>query len=358
MATIRLEDNVLNRTLGPAERKFKLWSSVGLMLSYYCPSRCACCYVFAGPDSLSAETEMSVALALDCWRAIRRLAGERGKVHITGGEPFSDYDRLRELLKQAHREGLEGLEKIETNAYWCTDEILVRERLAELKRWGLSKLQISTDVYHQEYVPIERVRLGCEVAEEVLGSDGVQVRWRDFLAASVQVAGQAPYAREELFRAALSRRRERLVGRAARELVGLFPSRNYTAFAETNCHSVILGSRHVHVDGAGNVFCGTCVGIIIDKVLPGQERSLDGIWRKFDYRTHPIFSRLAKEGPVGLLGLAEPLGYRHPDGYASKCHMCYEIRRFLYESGQYLEFLGPGVCYGRSGKVSHKDKTS
>ena len=111
---------------------------------------------------------MTIDLALECWRGIRRLAGGRGRVHITGGEPFGDYDRLTGLLRAAQAEGLSGLEKVETNAYWCTDEKLTRDRLEELKSLGMSKLQISTDIYHQQFVPIDRVRLAARVARQIL----------------------------------------------------------------------------------------------------------------------------------------------------------------------------------------------
>jgi hypothetical protein len=349
MAEVHLEDNVYNRQLAPDETKFKIWSSAGLMLTYWCSSRCACCYVFSSPKSGSQATNMSVDLALECWRGIRRLAGARSKVHITGGEPWGDFSRLERLLQAACEEGLEGLEKIETNAYWCTNEHLVRERLTRLRDLGLTKLQISTDVYHQEFVPLERVQLAVKVAQEILGPQGVQIRWRDFLADPVLVGPMNAPQRADSFRQAFSRRAERLLGRAAQELVSLFPLRDYVDFAEVNCKRNLLGAQHVHIDGAGNVFSGTCIGIITGKVVNGAPRPLDEIWRKFDYREHPIISVLVEQGPYGLLKLAQKFGYHRTEGYGSKCHLCYEVRKFLYERGEFLGYLGPGVCYGLPG---------
>jgi len=341
---VRLEDNVYNRTLKQDKAKFKIWTSAGLMLSYRCPSRCACCYVFSGPTAGSDKTEMSVELALECWRAVRRLAPEKGKVHLTGGEPFGDFGRLKNILQAACEEHLGGLEKIETNAYWCTNEETVRRRLEELKALGLKKLQISTDVYHQEYVPLERVQMVAKVAGEVLGADGVQIRWRDFLREPVLVEAMSPDQRADAFRAAFAKRPERLLGRAAEELASLFPSRDYDCFAEYNCTRSFLGARHVHVDGAGNVFSGTCVGIIVGNVVTGPK--LDELWPKFDYREHPIISILAQKGPYGLAELAQKAGYQVLTGYADKCHLCYEVRKFLHQRGKYRAFLGPAVCYG------------
>lgn len=339
-----LEDNVFNRTRLQNEPKFKLWTSAGLMLTYRCPSRCACCYVFSGPEAGSKATEMTVEMALDVWQAVRRLAPQQGRVHITGGEPFDDYPRLLKILQQACDQRLEGLEKIETNAYWCTDPEIVRQRLSQLRDLGLTKLQVSTDIYHQEFVPIERVELAVSVAREVLGEKGVQVRWRDFLAQPVLTENMTPQRRRQAWSRALARKKERLLGRGAQELANLFTPKTYDSFAGHDCWSSLLGSRHVHVDGAGNVFSGTCVGIIVDRVSP--DRPLDAIWRQFDYREHPVISVLAQHGPMGLLGIAEGMGYRPLAAYGSKCHLCYDVRRFLLPRTQYCRFLGPDTCYG------------
>ena len=343
---LRLEDNVFNRGRRPDEFKFKLWKSAGLMLSYGCPAQCACCYVYSGPQAGSAATEMSVSLALGCWQAVRRLAGQGGLVHITGGEPFDNFERLEVILRTAQAEGLGGLEKIETNAHWCTSDKLVRERLERLLELGLTKLQISTDVYHQEYVSMERVRRGVQIGREVLGKDRVQIRWRDFYKAPVLVGPMNRIDRNSAYLQAMGMRRERLLGRAAEKLANLLPAKVYSEFSGDNCKKNLLGAQHVHIDGSGNVFSGTCIGIITGRVTADQEGGLDKLWRGFDYRDHPIMSVLVEQGPVGLIETALEAGYQPKQGYGGKCHLCYEIRRFLFMKNRYSGFIGPSVCYG------------
>ena len=355
---VRLEDNVLNQRLAPEQPKFKIWSSAGLMLTYWCPSRCACCYVFADPQADNPQTQMSVEMALGAWRAIRQMAGPRGKVHITGGEPFGDYDRLKQILQGACEEKLEGLEKIETNAFWCTSEQIIRERLKELKSLGLKKLQISTDVYHQEYISLDLVQRAVEVGRQILGPNQVQVRWRDFLAQPVLVAGLSRTERDSAFADALNKRKERLLGRAAEELVNLLPQKDYNDFAGDNCARNLLAAQHVHIDGAGNVFSGTCLGIVTGRISTGGNETLERLWRQLNYHEHPIFSILLEQGPVGLLKEAKKYGYQHLPSYASKCHICYDVRRFLHEMGLYPVHLGPDLCYGIHENTldKHEDK--
>jgi hypothetical protein len=348
MTAIRLEDNIVNRQLRPDEPKFKIWHSAGLMLTYWCPSRCACCYVFSGPDAGSEQSEMSVEFALDCWRALTRLAGPRAKIHLTGGEPFRDFDRLEKILQRGCEENPGSLEKIETNASWCTGEKLGREYLHRLKTAGLTKLQISTDIYHQEFVPIERVRLCARLAGEILGPDHVQIRWQDFFADPVLVQQMNEAQKRTAFQNTLQKRGERLLGRAAQELAALFPLRPYRDFAELNCARNMIASQHVHIDGTGNVFSGTCIGMITGNLFIPKRLSLDELWRQFDYRRHRVMSVLAAAGPCGLLAEAIEKGYRPLAGYASKCHLCYEVRAYLYQIGTYPAELGPGICYGKT----------
>jgi len=343
---MRLEDNVYNRTLRADQPKFKLWRSVGLMLTYGCPSRCACCYVFAGPKAATPETEMSVARALACWEGVRRLARERGKVHLTGGEPFLNYPRLREILRQAQEQGLQGLEKVETNAFWCTREELVRERLEELREFGLTKLQISTDVYHQEYIPRERVILAVRVAREVLGPEGVQVRWWDSLDEPGEGRAVVSERQAERFRRALAQRGERLLGRAAVELASLIPSKDYADLSDCSCKAELLGAAHVHVDGAGHVFPGTCVGIVLGRLERDKPEELGELWCRFDWRRHPVIRTLVEQGPVGLAEQLKPAGFVPRKAYAGKCQLCFEVRRFCRSRGRWTDWLGPANCYG------------
>ena len=211
---------------------------------------------------------------------------------------------------------------------------------------GLTMIQFRTEVYHQQFAPLERVRRGVRIAREVLGEASVRVRWEDDLEITEDISKLDDDKRMEFFKNALAKRPERLVGRATDKLAKLFPLRSYKDFSEQNCRNALLGARHVHIDGAGHVFAGTCVGIIIGRLGSSRSESLAEMWRNFDYREHPIVSVLVESGPVGLLKLAIEQGYKVRSGYADKCHLCYDLRRYLARKPVYKESLGPAVCYG------------
>ncbi len=336
-------ENAYNKTITRSDPKFKLWRSVGIMLTYRCPAACGCCYVFSAPD-IETAGEISFELAYGTWQATMELAGEGGSVHLTGGEPFLHYELLKKLLGQAQKDGLSGLEKIETNGAWCVDDELTHKRFSELGELGISKLQISTDIYHQQYVPTENLQRAIRIATEVYGEEKVQVRWRNFAEEPVHSELMNKEELREAFKAALSEIPERMVGRAAEVLAPLVEKKDYDSLAGKNCFQSHLGAKGVHIDGWGNVFSSTCIGIITGKVSEGY--SLKDLWLAYDFNKHAIWSVLTSGGPWQLAEEAKKLGFVPEDGYASKCHLCYCVRKWLFMNGHYPDELGPAICYG------------
>jgi len=334
----------------------KHWSFAGLLLTYWCNARCADCYVCGAPE---AAGDMRVDDALAFWEQLQSASPHGCRIHIGGGEPFGRWETLIELTRRAAGAGLGPLEAVETNAFWATDERLVRQRLAALDAAGMGRLTISADPYHQQYVPIARPRLAAKVAAEALGPGRVRVRWRDWLAEGFDTDGLDAGGRAEVFRRWLSRGRDRLTGRAAGELAGLAQLKPAGAFADSPCREPLLRSRHVHVDGAGIVCPGTCAGIVLGRAGVGQSvgeigkrlrrRFADGdSLRGGEAAGCEVLSALVGGGPAALLEAARPAGYAvRPEGYAGKCHLCWDVRRWLFDRGRHPDELAPGVVYGR-----------
>ncbi len=328
-------------------RELAPWEFAGLLLTYACNARCAFCYVSADPQHRDA-LDTTTALAL--WRSLDELAAAHGKtmrVHLTGGEPFLDWVCLVSLVRAARDAGLTPVEKIETNAFWATDDNLTRARIELLAALGVGKLAVSTDVFHQEFVPLERVRRCVEIGRRVLGRGRVIVRRWDFLRHPVDVRGMSPVQRAQAFRQALERHQERLTGRAAALLASLLPGQPAEAFRGLDCASEVLSSRHVHIDSYGHIFPGTCMGIILGRATVTGP-SVAEVWKALarDWREHPVVAALVAGGSYELLQHAQECGYRAlGTGYASKCHLCSHVRDFLFRRGQWPAYIGPTACY-------------
>ena len=84
-------------------------------------------------------------------------------VSFTGGEPFLAYGLLRGLTAYASSRGL--LSEAVTNCNWATSRKKALELLSSLKDTGLETLNMSVDDFHQEMIPLERVRSCFEAAK-------------------------------------------------------------------------------------------------------------------------------------------------------------------------------------------------
>lgn len=331
---------------------------------------------------------MTVEQAISFWQGLNLLIDEGGpnyhgvrcKIHLAGGEPFYDFEKILAIATAAKQLGLKFFEKVETNAFWAQDDDETRRKIQLLADAGMQMLMISADVYHQEYVPVERCLRAAKIARDILGEKGVRVRWWDFIDQPVDIAAMSEPERKKMYAQALERHKERLTGRAADTLADQFECYPPEHFAAESCTQATLGSKHVHIDGYGNVFPGVCSGIVWGQVRDGAQssqiakneqtfgwpvvfNSIAELWRYAaeHWREHPIIGRVVSGGSYQLFTYAREHGFEpRPQGYANKCHLCHDVRRWLFEHGHFGVTLGPGEVYAEqnvepkvSGNVTH-----
>lgn len=332
----------------------KYWSRAGLMITDGCNAACASCYLRCRPGQ---ARWMSTDMAVGLWAGLSRLSPHGCRVHVTGGEPFLDWQKLIDILQAAAKENLFA-DSVETNGFWATDDAVIRDRLQALEAAGVRELAISADPFHQEFVPIERVRRLAAVAVALLGQDRVRVRWQDWLDSGCDVQAMNPQRREALFREWIASGRDRLNGRAAEMLADSLPLQPAEAFAGQNCREGILRSRHVHIGPDGNVTPGVCAGLSVGTtgVPPVTSSSheipttIGQVWNNLrgNFSKRPILGRLIESGPTALLQLMKEKGLPVPHiekGFASKCHLCWMARTALAATGDYSDELAPLELY-------------
>ena len=371
-----LYENAYNRRAARDEPKFKLWRSAGLLLTYKCNCACEFCYYHCDPDKGGL---MPVETAINAWQSLEILAGDAAKIHITGGEAFLYWDHLQDVLQRAKSEGLGKVDLVETNGFWATSGQIVSRRLKRLDELGMHRFKISTDPFHQEYVDMEPVRRLAGMAMEILGPDRVLIRWRKYLNEPVDMKNLSPAERERQYILAMKDYPCRFTGRAAGKLAELVapsmlatrsggslkaegfgacpersrrdgqPLRDHpqasleaATQSQDTCQTNFLAAKGVHIDPFGNVFSGTCSGIIVGNV---NKTPLEDIWRQFHPAQNDFLKILFHFGPFGLLDRAMKLGYRGPRIYADKCHLCTRIRQFFFDNGLENSIIGPADCY-------------
>lgn len=137
------------------------FSQLKIAYGWKCNASCGHCAVSSGP--LRCEV-LGLERLLACVDAAAELG--MASLELTGGEIFLFYRELVAALARAHGHGLEV--HVNTNACWAKSPALARRRLAALQPLGLTKLILSTDRYHQEFIPLARV-LNALAAARALG---------------------------------------------------------------------------------------------------------------------------------------------------------------------------------------------
>jgi organic radical activating enzyme len=86
-------------------------------------------------------------------------------ISLNGGEPLIHYKEILELLRLAKSKRKKI--KISTNGFWAENPSEARRVVRELKACGLNFMSLSTDMYHQEFVPLENIRFCVDALEDM-----------------------------------------------------------------------------------------------------------------------------------------------------------------------------------------------
>ncbi len=312
----------------------------GLLISYSCNAKCKHCYLACGGRK---DGKMSLEDARRNLLSFREEEIPKEEVHITGGEPFLDINYLIDILNVAHQAGYSGFGFVETNAFWATDQQKCERVLETIKRLGVEKLCISADIFHQEFVPISKVRRLVENSYRILGANSVMLRWPKGLELAKHIGEMSD---EEIKEYILNPNREfrtRIVGRGATDLVNFLPKKPAEDFRDSPCFEKIVGTGHYHFDLHNDLIPGIGCVILGNSSNQTLREIIDGVSEE----NNPIFASLSREGPAGdLLNQAKARGYKELEqGYCDKCHLCFDIKKHLKRKGHQTNEVGPNEAY-------------
>lgn len=120
-------------------------SEICVILTEKCNIRCRHCVSNCSP-SRNEDLDLSIL------ESFLRQAAESefvNSVGFSGGEPFIDIARLEYAAGLCGRYGLDF--DVTTNSFWAKDVASAKNILLRLR--GLSRLCLSTDIFHQEFIP-------------------------------------------------------------------------------------------------------------------------------------------------------------------------------------------------------------
>ncbi|MBU7009202.1 MAG: radical SAM protein [Theionarchaea archaeon] len=312
------------------------------LLTYRCVSECKHCLYHASPR---ANGEMNLSDAkkyLDQAKSIKSVV-------IHGGEPFIYFDILVKITKYARKKDIERI-WVMTNGYWARNQQIARERLSNLKDAGCTHILLSADVFHQEFISLERVKTALDAARGLdfpniivnslyVGDEGDDNEYNIKTKKIIQELGSLDDVITK-WESCLVGVSISVMGRACETLTPYLTKKDVS---EERCTLLpYLGKdlgdpRTFEIDPFGNVLL--CPGLSVGNA---KEQQLSDIIKTYDPSKIPVLDKLKKGGPKELLKEAVEKGYT-PGEYVDVCHLCYEVRKFLRKD---YPNLTPDVCYG------------
>lgn len=299
--------------------------SGGLITNYFCSSACRHCLYRSSPkwqkDYISIET------AQINFEIIRNLGCST--VHIGGGEPLLRPDSVTSILEVANKTGMR-IEYIETNSSWFQNHEQACAVLKKLAIKGLSTLLVSISPFHNEHIPFYKVKGVLEACRQV----GISIfPWiSDFISDIDAFDDEKTHTLEEYqkffgedYCESILRRYWISPGGRALETFRKFSIeksiQELTAESSGGC-TELSEVGHFHIDLYGNYIPGLCAGLSIKREDLGKPLSRE---------EYPIISRLFSKGIGEFVSyISKEYDFKaHKLTYASKCELCYEVRRYL-----------------------------
>ena len=139
------------------EREFN--KNIGLVMTLRCPIACSHCFLDAGP---LRKEEVSLR---DAHSWINQAASYRNGfikgLSLTGGDPFYIMEKLKDIVNFAISLDIKTI--VTTSAFWAVTK---DKALKLLESLPLTMIAISTDTYHQRFVPFSYIENAVYAAEQ------------------------------------------------------------------------------------------------------------------------------------------------------------------------------------------------
>ncbi len=314
--------------------------SGGLITNYYCSSQCGHCLYGCSPKwpkeyitKEKAKSNFRLIKSLGCY-----------SVHIGGGEPFLNVNGLEKVLIAAKEENMQ-IDYIETNSSWFTSEVSAVDILRKLKKAGLRTLLISMSPFHNEHIPFRKVKEVISICRKTGVSvfPWIQEFYPELAMFDVNKKHTLNEFKEKFGEEYIENIPMRywihFGGRAIQTYKEIYPLKSLGEIlnSDLGCNE-LTDTSHFHTDLFGNYIPGLCSGISIkmyDLGVPLNENE------------YPIITTLYNNGVKGFLETAGAKSGFNPDKeYFNKCHLCFDIRKYLVkEKGIISKELQPVEYY-------------
>ena len=302
-----------------------LYSGAGIIVTYKCSAACMhCCY----SSSPKRDGEYMSRQTADKIFALLKKTGCHS-VHIGGGEPFMNFDKLLEVCKSALEHRV-SIDYIETNASWFTDDDSVSEKLRKLLSAGVDCLLISVDPFHNEFVPYIKIKnlLKC-CRKNGMGTFIWQSKFERVVSQMDENTTHSIEEYEKKFGGDFVKTVAESYGLGYNgrallilEKTGKQKNPHEYFLNDSQCKDRITSLSHFHVDLDENLIPPSCNGF--------RANVFDLCGEGLDRGKYINFMAVVDGGIGALFKRAQSLGFvPDKEGYASKCALCFDIKKYL-----------------------------
>ncbi len=145
---------------------------IEFVVTYACTGRCKHC---SEGDHKTCGTHIDPRIAAEAVKKIGSVYDIK-TVKTFGGEPLLYPETVYAVMKTASELDIPKRQII-TNGYFSKNEERIREVTSRLSESGVNDLRLSADAFHQEYIPIEPVKIFAEEAKKAGIPIRIQPAW-------------------------------------------------------------------------------------------------------------------------------------------------------------------------------------
>lgn len=294
-------------------------------LTTKCNSQCIHCQAEASP---SRNDVMHVKDAYNYLEEATAVS-DLNSFMVFGGEPMLYPERVIAIFEKAQQLGIPRIDMI-TNGVWGKDKEKAEKLAERLKNAGLNNVDVSVDVFHAQYVPVEYPQNAASALVKVGITD---VKWNVAVVDSIDAENEYDSKTQQILKklepVGIDARFVKIipVGRAVQNLRKFFPRSTLHGPCEND---PILGNpltnpESICIEPSGSV--DICWHLSVGNA---RKKPLSRIITEYDWQNFPVIETLVKKGPMGLLKLHAVRNFESQgSNYVSKCHLCAEIRKAL-----------------------------
>ena len=128
------------------------YTTLGFTMHKKCNATCKICCFESSP---TCKEKLDIDL-IKKYILSTKENKELKTISFTGGEPFLEYESLKDLIKFTSENG--KVATCITNGYWATTYEETLEKLGKLKSLGLKRISVSYDNFHKEFIDVKNIR--------------------------------------------------------------------------------------------------------------------------------------------------------------------------------------------------------